>query len=519
MQSSIKQRKTHTVWAVFGYCLLIAAGCLLICSKSSPLYPLNDWSDANIYFSMGKGMANGRVLYRDIYDHKGPLLYGIHALAYLLTPESFLGVWLFEILSAAFFLLGVWKILTLYGARESAVMALPVVAALIFVSLSFQMGDSAEEFGLPLLTWSLYAGLKYLRTEYPSPIPARMLVIQGVLCGSVLWIKFTMLGLHAVWILLAFFSRLLRKRTRDAFRTLGWFAVGVAITTLPWIAYFAWQGALLSWIKTYLYDNIFLYSGSGESLTLLARGKAIFRVVRDWVQSNMGYTLPMAFGLIWVTVSKRCTKAEKWAIWLLMAGTGLGVFISGKSYVYYGLILAVFTVLGFIPVCLWAEMLARKLVGFLSEKLQVSAWVYRASIFALTAAVSTLSFVGCYRISPNVSASFLMPKEKTMQYQFAAIMAETPDATLLNYGFMDAGFYTAAGITPHVKYFHQTNVPLQEMLDEQVRYITEGLCDYIVTRGREPASIHDHYELIAEADAPSDFWYEKVYLYRLKGLR
>lgn len=44
-------------WPLAAYCLLVAAGCLLVCSKSSPLYPINDWSDANIYFSMGKGMA------------------------------------------------------------------------------------------------------------------------------------------------------------------------------------------------------------------------------------------------------------------------------------------------------------------------------------------------------------------------------------------------------------------------------------------------------------------------------
>ena len=105
-----------------------------------------------------------------------------------------------------------------------------------------------------------------------------------------------------------------------------------------------------------------------------------------------------------------------------------------------------------------------------------------------------------------------------MQYQMAAIMAETPEATLLNYGFMDAGFYTAAGITPHLKYFHQTNVPLQEMLDEQERYIEEGMADYIITRGRQPASILNLYDCVAETEATPGFWYDTVYLYRLKTL-
>ena len=62
------------------YCLMVAAVCLAICSKSSFLYPINDWTDANAYFSCGKGMLNGRVMYRDLYEHKGPLLYALHLL-------------------------------------------------------------------------------------------------------------------------------------------------------------------------------------------------------------------------------------------------------------------------------------------------------------------------------------------------------------------------------------------------------------------------------------------------------
>ena len=51
---------------IFLYCMLAAFACLAVCSKSSPLYPINDWTDANAYFSCGKGMLNGRVMYSDL---------------------------------------------------------------------------------------------------------------------------------------------------------------------------------------------------------------------------------------------------------------------------------------------------------------------------------------------------------------------------------------------------------------------------------------------------------------------
>ncbi len=112
----------------------------------------------------------------------------------------------------------------------------------------------------------------------------------------------------------------------------------------------------------------------------------------------------------------------------------------------------------------------------------------------------------------------LKPKDETMQYRFAAIVERTPDATLLNYGFMDAGFYTACRITPSVKYFHQTNVPIQEMIDEQRRYVLEGVTDYVVARDPLPSDLDGLYTLAATADAPAGFWYDAVYLYKRNDL-
>ena len=51
---------------VFWFCLLTAAAVLSICTKSSFLYPLNDWVDSNCFYTVGKSMVHGKVLYRDI---------------------------------------------------------------------------------------------------------------------------------------------------------------------------------------------------------------------------------------------------------------------------------------------------------------------------------------------------------------------------------------------------------------------------------------------------------------------
>ena len=48
--------------------LLISVGVITLCSRSSFLYPLNNWDDANCFFTVGKSMFNGKVPYRDLIE-------------------------------------------------------------------------------------------------------------------------------------------------------------------------------------------------------------------------------------------------------------------------------------------------------------------------------------------------------------------------------------------------------------------------------------------------------------------
>lgn len=485
---------------VLAYALLLAAAVLFFCSKSSFGYPINDWSDANIYFTIGKGMTRGQVVYRDLYDHKGPLLYALHALCALVSFDDFTGVYLMEVLFAAAFLAAVHQLLRLFGVRRAAWLLLPVLSLLVYSSASFAQGDSAEELCLPLMAWSLYSVLAHFRAGR-ARMPAWELLVNGLLAGCVLWIKFTICGVHAGLLLMLLLAPLRRRDVRGMWRTLGWLAAGVGLSTLPWVLYFGLNGALGDWLGTYFYDNLFLYSAAGEAAGLLQRVKAMLLCGWEWLRDNLRYTLLVAAGLSWFAM-RRPGRA---ALWLAAIAGAVGVFAGGKSYPYYGLALSVFAPLGLIPAGLAVERALRRLSP-------------RALCACSGAAL--LACVGlCPLLSGNMTADygapFGQPREETMQYRIAAHLEK--DATLLNYGFMDAGFYTAAGLVPSVKYFHQTNVPLEEMLDEQNRYLREGLCEYVVTRGKQPDWIGERYELIATEPSPN-FWYDAVYLYRQRPL-
>ena len=114
--------------------LLFSAAVLLVCSGTSPLYRGHDWTDANTYLTMGRSLLQGVVPYRDLFDHKGPLLYGIYALGALLHPQGFYGIFLLQVLSLAATLYALYQAARALGAEPAP--SLLCVCALPFFLLS-----------------------------------------------------------------------------------------------------------------------------------------------------------------------------------------------------------------------------------------------------------------------------------------------------------------------------------------------------------------------------------------------
>lgn len=487
---------------------------LFFCSKSSPLYPLNDWPDANVFLSAGKGMVEGRVMYRDLYDHKGPLLFALHALCALIAPDSFFGVWLLESLLFGLFLWIAYKLIRLYANDTLAFLSFSLLGLMLLTSVSFQMGDSAEELALPMMLYPLYRLMVSLRRD-EGRTTRWQLGITGFLLGCVFWLKFTLVGIPAGVCLMLAWLGLRRDGLRGALSNIGWMLLGFVISTLPWLIQYTLQGALVPMLKTYLYDNLFLYAGAEAPLTLFGQLKAILKSVLSWLRDNPGYTLPLLVGGIWLLISKRFTVAEKVA-WCLCALLGLTtVFFGGRYYLYYGFAFGAMVPLFFVVV---GEWITRRWMSEASDAKPVHPRGFRRAILPVLLVVGYLL--------PIAASPFLSPnqpirqpsQQELMQYRFAEIINQQEDATLLNYGFLDWGFYTAAGVAPHLKYYHLANMPLEELHTEQDRYVREGLSDFVVTRRPLSEELGGLYTLVDTCPAPEGLWFTDVYLYQLKEL-
>ena len=80
------------------FCLILAFFCITINSKFSFLYTYHDVGDVHCFITVARCMLRGDVLYRDVYEHKGPLHYFLYYAGIGAAGGSTIGVYVIEII-------------------------------------------------------------------------------------------------------------------------------------------------------------------------------------------------------------------------------------------------------------------------------------------------------------------------------------------------------------------------------------------------------------------------------------
>ena len=68
-------------------------------SYANPFTDMKKGTDANVFEYMVRGMNNGEVPYRDMFDHKGPLFFFINWIGSIMNIGAIKGIWLCQIIA------------------------------------------------------------------------------------------------------------------------------------------------------------------------------------------------------------------------------------------------------------------------------------------------------------------------------------------------------------------------------------------------------------------------------------
>ncbi len=448
-------------------------------SKSSFLYPFNDWPDANIFFTMGKSMLKGKILYKDIYDQKGPLIFMLHAVAALISYKTFHGVYVFEIIACIMFLTFSAKICLLFMDSEYVKALIPVVGVMTYSSVAFCHGDSAEEFFLPLIAHSLYTGIKICISQ---KVELKDVFWTGVFTGIVLWTKYTVLGFYIGWVLVFFVFFLMQKEYGILLKSIVSYINGVLCITVPILLYFIKWNALKDLFESYFYNNIVLYKRVSEEACLRTGWfYNVMRGIREALYNNWACGIVILMCVILLGMYKN--QLFKMFVCTTLIFSCIFVFKGDVSWNYYSLVFCAYLGIG------------------LAFSLSVIDSVRKKEKKVYISIPKEMIIIGiCLAIGVMVSSnSYLLfhSKGEMPQYKFAKIIEEKENPTLQNYGFMDGGFFTVSGIVPEMKYFCGLNIKLEEIKDTQEKYLREQKADFVVTCDEELEN--NNYSLVEEA--------------------
>ena len=475
-----------TISAIIAFSIFVVT----VCSKSSPIYPLNNWDDPNCFVTVGKAMANGKVLYRDIFEQKGPLLYMLHELTYFISGKTFLGVYFVEIIACILFLLFSYKIISLFTEKHRILIILPL-AALSYTSLSFCSGDSAEELCLPFLSITFYIALSSVKKN--KLLSAKEALLCGICIGIVLWVKYTMLGFFIGFVISFIIIYIRKKQYKSIFLCALIMISGVVISSFPVILYCLRTRSFDSLFEVYFYDNIFLYSTGSQLPPVIKQIVNLFSGLVSFAVYNTFGLLCLVSGYIYTF--RKENKDFRIVFTVTVVFTFLFTFAGGRAYAYYSYVMTVFAPVGLIYLSM-----------IISSKIRLRKIKAPVLICIISVLVTLLMCRNIYLI--------FTPKEDLPQFRFAAQIEKTDNPTLLNYGFLDGGFYTVSGIVPDCRFFCELNVELDEMYKAQREYAEKGKVDYIVTKDEKPDFAK--YELIDKCE--SVYWTQTstYYLYKLK---
>ncbi len=484
-------------------------------SGSSPLYPTNPWDDTNVYFTLGRSVLNGLVPYRDVYEQKGPVWHFIQAFCALISDDSFLGVYIVEIIMCSVFLLFSWKITKLFiniKRNEYSVLLIMILAGIVYSSNMFHLGGSCEEFCFPLLTIVLYIGLKSLKQDNRIPSMKEALIV-GIITGIIFWIKYTLCSLAFAFVIFFVVYSLIIKKVVCLIKRAGAFLSGFIMVSIPVAIYFIMNNAVKDLIDAYFIDNIFVHSGFSDTdnnlIQFIYHEIKLLSLSFAWAyQNNEGILILLILSVIFFSLFKKRITVfllTTFCITYLVCYLKDGIIIF-----YYGFCLIAFTSLMMIHFAMIYENLINKIK------------VTKLSKYIITIVITTVCFASLILTSKNICL-IGVPYETTPQFIFAQEIQKTENPKVMTYDVMDSGFLTASGSLPSNKYYCYFIVlnSLPDVRAEREQLIDGGYFDYIVSRSDN--NEWEQYEVIQSADfvfpyANGRMLVERYYLYKRSDL-
>ena len=437
-----------TSWMVMA---TFATVVLLLVSADSYTHDYYDHYDSATFFASGKAWMSGLIPYVDFSDSKGPLLWLIYGVGYLLSPRTTLGVFWITCLVYAFIFWWLYKTASIYldDKRQAMFAAMATAISVFFPVVRYE--TRAEDFALFFLVWALYHVCRLLHHD-GGDAPRQLFrasVVLAVGMAATLLIKYNvsaMLGVMALFVLYDAWRRHL-----GVWRHVGVMALTSVLVLAPFAIYMLAVGCLDDFVREYFVVNMEVvarqHARMGHPINML-----IAHRYTVGVYLLLNGLSALAIGL-WVRRYRAFVVVAFLATVLLT--------VTNAFWLYYYAVCGIFVCFGVVA---------------LMRRLACRPMRLRALLAGATAIVAV---VLAMHLCHDESWFFRDNAERKALYDYAYIMSLRPRPRIIYYNTCTSGFGIPVGSLPGCKYWTSQSGATQQMVDDQLQAIMRREADFV----------------------------------------
>lgn len=445
---------------IFCGLLLWSVAVLMLMSPDSPIH--GDWNhwDSAWFFMGGKAMMNGMRPYVDFTDSKGPLLWLIYGIGYLLSPRSYTGVYVLTCFVYAGIFYYNFKTARIFLKDNLRSLMVTVLMSIPYFLYWFHYLVRAEDFATLFVAASMYYlfHLLYNFEEKTYGIRSTGLVLGGSFMALLL-IKYNIAAMQASMILAALWYYF--REQRQFWEPVKWLSAGTIIVALPFVVYLLTMGSLVAFFDEYFLNTFRTldYSGGHTDSYVVEFMKSLENPAR---LTLLGVII---FG--WWLLSK---QLKHYAYVPLLTGVFFYCVATKHNIDYYDGACTIFAIYF--------------LIGTLGGKEKPLRVVHLA--LAMTAILSWGVFENIRDHSDLRKVVIWNDEdEKTAYNDVYDILAIVPQPKMMNLYSGELGFGLKADALPAGKYWSYQYGSTPEMEKEHIALLKSGKADFIIVSPEE----------------------------------
>lgn len=309
------------------FLLLLLTYIVSLTLYSNPLSQFLPGHDSSMFQYFGYAMDNGRTMYTEIFDHKGPMIFVINYVGVLLSTQNIHGIYFLEFLSLFVYFLFSYKTIHLWLNKTlSFILTIPQGIILMYY---LESGNLTEEYALPFIAISLYIFAKYFIDS--ERVGWFEIVFLGFASAVTFSLRANMVVVWLAFCLVIFLKTMIEKDYKTLLNYAILFSAGLLLFFIPMGAYLYSKGALGEAIFQSLTFNFMYLDTAGDSSEAIMR-LSIMLII---------HFIPFVFAAFLIYVASKWKTADKntrylyLSVVLFSVGSYLASTLSGRAYAHY----------------------------------------------------------------------------------------------------------------------------------------------------------------------------------------